>query len=201
MTDHAATLLDLLVTHSYRHHPDAPILLASGQRSPYYVDCKATTRRGEAMELVGAVFFPHLPADIEAVGGLTMGADPIADAIASYATRHGRPLNAFAVRKDAKQHGLAKCVEGPVASGARVAVIDDVVTTGGSTLDAIAKCRAEGLQVAAVLVLVDREQNDGLARIKELAAPAPVTAIFTLTTLREQAEARARSGRPRSATA
>jgi orotate phosphoribosyltransferase len=196
----AGALLDLLVTHSYRHQPDAPILLASGQQSPYYVDCKATTRRGEAMELVGAAFFPHLPPGIDAVGGLTMGADPIADAIASYATRHGRPLNAFAVRKDAKGHGLGRCVEGPVGRGARVAVIDDVVTTGGSTLDAITKCRAEGLEVAAVLVLVDREQDDGLARVRALAAPAPVTALFTLAALRARAEARARAGDTRSAT-
>ena len=194
------TLLRLLVTHSYRHTPDAPIRLASGQLSPFYVDCKATTKRGDAMEAVGAAIAPHLPAAIEAIGGLTMGADPIADATASYATRHGHLVHSFSVRKEAKKHGLGKWIEGPVAAGARVAVIDDVVTTGGSTIEAIHKCREEHLVVDAVIVLIDRQQDDGMARIRAEVPGVPVVAIFTLEELRKYADTHAAPGRARSAT-
>jgi len=181
-------LRDLLARCSYRHDPAAPFHLSSGKQSPYYVDCKATTMRGEAADLVGAAILEHVPAEAEAVGGLTMGADPIAYAVASYGTRHGRPLNAFSVRKEAKRHGLGKWVEGCATRGTAVVVIDDVVTTGGSTIDAIRKCREEGLRVVAVVALVDREEESGRENIVQAAGPdVPVTAIFTLRELREHA--------------
>jgi orotate phosphoribosyltransferase len=94
-------LLDLLVKYSYRYDASTPFRLASGKPSAYYVDCKATTMRGEAADIVGAVFAEHLPPSVQAVGGLTMGSDPIALAVAAYCTRHGRSLNAFSVRKEA----------------------------------------------------------------------------------------------------
>jgi orotate phosphoribosyltransferase len=181
-------LLDLLARWSYRHDPTAPFQLSSGKRSPYYVDCKVTTMRGEAVDLVGAAFLDHVPPEAEAVGGLTMGADPIAHAVASYGTRHGRPLNAFSVRKEAKRHGLGKWVEGCAARGTAVVVVDDVVTTGGSTIDAIRKCREEGLRVVAVVALVDREEESGRENIVQAAGPGvPVTAVFTLREIRAHA--------------
>src|SRR5207244_521547 len=116
----------------------------------------------------------------------TMGADPIAQATAAYCTRLGRALNAFSVRKEAKKHGLRKWIEGPAAPGATVAVVDDVVTTGGSTIEALQKCRQEGLAVAAVVVLVDRQEESGLDNITRAAGPGvPVMAIFTLAELRD----------------
>jgi len=185
--DARTALLDLLIAHSYRYDPDAPFRLASGKSSTFYIDCRATTMRGVAMEMVGRLVGDHVPADVEAVGGLTMGADPIAIAVASYRTRHGRPLDAFSVRKEAKKHGLAKWVEGPVSAGAKVAVLDDVVTTGGSTIDAIKRCRDAGLEVRAVIVLVDRQEHGGLDDVRREAGPAvPVTAVFT----REELQAR-----------
>jgi orotate phosphoribosyltransferase len=185
----------MLAGYSYRHDPSAPFHLSSGKRSPYYVDCKATTMRGEAIDLVGAAFLEHVPPEAEAVGGLTMGADPIAHAVASYATRHGHPLNAFSVRKEAKRHGLGKWVEGCAPRGTAVVVVDDVVTTGGSTIDAIRKCREEGLRVVAVVALVDREEENGRENIVEAAGPGvPVTAVYTLREIREHAP-----GSPRSA--
>jgi orotate phosphoribosyltransferase len=174
-------LLDLLRKYSYRYDPEEGFRLVSGKRSRYYVDCKATTMRGEAMDLVGALVTEALPARVRAVGGLTMGADPIAHAAAHYSSLHGRPLDTFSVRKEAKSHGLRKWIEGCAEAGLAVAVVDDVVTTGGSTVDAIEKCRQEGLDVAAVVVLVDRQEEDGLERIRRVAgAGVPVTAIFTL---------------------
>ena len=187
-------LCDLLARRSYRHDPSAPFLLSSGKRSAYYVDCKATTMRGEAADLVGAAFMEHLPPEAEAVGGLTLGADPIAYAVAAYCTRHGRPLDAFSVRKEAKRHGLRKWVEGCAPRGTAVVVVDDVVTTGGSTIDAIRKCREEGLRVVAVVALVDREEERGHENIVEAAGPGvPVSAIFTLREVRDHAAGGSRS--------
>ncbi len=184
-------LRDLLRTHSYRYDPNGEFTLASGKRSRFYVDCKATTMRGDAADLVGAAVAEHVPPGVTAIGGLTMGADPIAHATAGYATRHGRPLNAFAVRKEAKKHGTRRWIEGAATPGAKVAVLDDVVTTGGSTIDAIEKCRQEGLEVAAVIVLVDRQEENGLASIRRVAgAGVPVTAVFTIDELRSDAEPR-----------
>jgi orotate phosphoribosyltransferase len=194
-------LLDLLVRYSYKYDPSGPFQLASGKRSRFYVDCKATTMRGEAKELVGGLVAAQIPADVAAVGGLTMGADPIAGAVASYCTRHGRPMNAFSVRKEPKKHGLGKWIEGGVQRGTRVAVVDDVVTTGSATIDAIRRCREEGLEVGAVVVLVDREEEGGLAAIRKEGGPGlPVTRIFTLAELQERADTRASSAGSRSAT-
>jgi len=135
---------------------------------------------GQAMPLVGAVFAQVLPDGIDAVGGLTMGADPIAHAIAHYCALHGRAVNAFSVRKEPKKHGMRKWIEGSVEAGARVVVLDDVVTTGGSTIDAIRKCREEGLHVVAVMALIDRQEEGGLEAIRQAAGPdVPVRAIFT----------------------
>lgn len=200
MTAGKTPLLDLLVKHSYRYDASAPFRLASGKPSAYYVDCKATTMRGDAADLVGAAFAEHLPLGVQAVGGLTMGSDPIALAVAAYCTRHGRSLNAFSVRKEAKRHGLGKWIEGAVERGAAVAVIDDVVTTGGSTIDAIRKCRDEGLHVAAVIALVDRQEENGLGNIAAVAGPdVPVTAVLTLKELERHANSdRAGLGRDRS---
>jgi orotate phosphoribosyltransferase len=184
------TLRRLLRAHSYRHDPAGGFRLASGRQSPYYVDCKVTTMRGDAAELVGALVVRALPPDVTAIGGLTMGADPIALVTAAYCTRQGRALNAFSVRKEPKRHGTRKWIEGPARPGERVAVVDDVVTTGGSTVDAIARCREEGLVVAAVVVLVDRREDDGLENVRRAAGPeVPVTAIFTLDELRVDADA------------
>jgi orotate phosphoribosyltransferase len=187
-------LLDLLIAHSYRYDPSAPFRLASGRQSAFYVDCRATTMRGEAMDLVGGLVAEQLPADVQAVGGLTMGADPIAVAVASHATRRGRPLDAFSVRKEPKGHGLRRFIEGGVEPGARVAVVDDVVTTGGSTIDAIRRCREEGLEIRAVVVLVDRQEEGGLDAVRREAGPGvPVVAIFTRDELQAH-WARAREG-------
>jgi len=193
-------LLELLVRHSYRYDASASFELASGKRSKFYVDCKATTMRGDGQALVGELVAAHLPAGIQAAGGLTMGADPIAIAVASYCTRSGRPLNAFSVRKESKKHGLGRWIEGGVQRGTRVAVIDDVVTTGGSTIDAIKRCREEGLEVGAVVVLVDREEEGGLDAIRKEAGPAVTIArIFRLAELQARAEAQAPSSGSRSA--
>jgi orotate phosphoribosyltransferase len=188
-------LLDLLVRHSYRYDPSAPFRLASGRPSAFYIDCRATTMRGEAFDLVGEVVSTHVADDVTAVGGLTMGADPIAHAVASYCTRHGRPMNAFSVRKEAKTHGLGRWIEGVVESGSRVAVVDDVATTGGSTVEAIRRCREGRLEVRSVVLLIDRQEGGLEAIAREAGEGVPVCAVFTRAELQARWSDAASGGR------
>jgi len=185
--EHKRKLLELLGRHSYRYSEEE-LVLASGKKSHEYVNCKVALSRSEALPALGRTFLDELDPRAVAIGGLTMGADPIAIATALEAAGK-RPLRWFSVRKEPKTHGLRRTVEGDVPDGADVAVVDDVVTTGGSTVQAIEKCRAEGLRVIQVLVLVDREEEGGLERIRNAAGPeVAVRAMFTKGEVREQWE-------------
>ncbi len=158
-------LLDLLIERSVRR---GEFTLASGAKSDLYVNCKLTALDPAAALLIGAVGWElllqtavELGVRIDAVGGLTMGADPIALSIgiAAQLAEPGNGLQTFTVRKAAKEHGTKKLIEGNFASGDTVAVIDDVVTTGGSTLQAIDTLEAAGGKVAFVIALVDRQEG------------------------------------------
>lgn len=171
LTDQRSRLLDLLVEKSVRR---GDFTLASGARSDLYVNCKLTALDPAGALLIGAVGWDLLKTTaaamnvtVDAVGGLTMGADPIALSIGIGAQLDapGTPLQTFTVRKAAKDHGTKKLIEGPFAPGNTVVVIDDVITTGGSTLQAIAAVEAEGGKVAFVIALVDRSEG-GRANIE-----------------------------------
>lgn len=169
-------LLELLKSLSYERRE---VTLASGLKSDFYIDCKQTVLGAEGHFLVGSLFqrWVTLAApSVEAVGGLTMGADPLASAIATMSYLAGRPLTAFYVRKEPKGHGTGQWIEGAkgLRPGMPVAIIEDVITTGGSAAKAIARAREFGLQVAAVLALVDREEGGRDALERE----APVYALF-----------------------
>ncbi len=133
------------------------VVLASGREADYYVDLRRITLDSEAAPLVGQVML-DLTADLdfEAVGGLTLGADPVAAAMLHAAAANGRRLDAFVVRKEAKQHGLARRVEGPDVAGRRVLAVEDTSTTGGSVLTAVQALRDAGAEVVAVAVIVER---------------------------------------------
>lgn len=152
-------LLQLLATRSAKR---GHFTLASGRQSSLYIDARLTTMSPEGLALIGPAVLQALDAAgwvVDAVGGLTLGADPIAYA-ASYASATGaRPVRAFTVRKEAKAHGTGRLIEGPFQSGDRVAVIEDVITTGGSALKAIDAVRGAGGQVVGVLALVDRDEG------------------------------------------
>ncbi len=159
-------LLKLLVRHSFQYSADPIFTLASGRKSHYYINCKKTTFMPEAMPLLGRLLFERIKAvehrdgqRIDAVGGLTLGADPIAYATAYQSALEGAPIQAFSVRKEPKVHGAQKWVEGFEESGARVAIIEDVITTGASTLKAIDGALHAGFKIAAVLALVDRQEG------------------------------------------
>jgi orotate phosphoribosyltransferase len=182
-------LKTLLCQHSVRF---GQFKLVSGQTSDVYVDAKLTTCRAAAMPLIGRLFLQKIaergwsPA---AVGGLTLGADPIAMAIAHESSGN---IDAFVVRKEPKKHGTMKFVEGLVElSGTPVVIIDDVCTTGGSTVTAIQNARAAGLQTLGAICLVDREM--GAAQNIE-ALGCTLDRIFTLSELKEQKDTPALSG-------
>lgn len=157
--------------------------LASGRRSKWYVDARATTMTGEGQVLVGEVGHRAIA---EAgwkpnfVGGMTLGADPVAYAVAGHAARSGFVLDAFTVRKRAKGHGAARRIEGGFAAGARVVLVDDTITTGGSVLEAAQVVADEGGRILGVLVLVDREEGAS-ERLAE--AGYELRAVFTAAEL------------------
>jgi orotate phosphoribosyltransferase len=171
-------LLALLAKHAYSFKPGG-FVLVSGQVSDEYLECRMALSQPEALPVLGRVFLSQVDPRAVAVGGLTMGADPVA--IATSAASAGlRPIRWFSVRKDAKAHGKKKLIEGDVTPGNGVVIVDDVVTTGGSTILAIQSCREYGLQIVQVIVLVDREQDGGLQKVKDVAGEdVQVTAIFT----------------------
>jgi orotate phosphoribosyltransferase len=152
-------LLDLLVTHSVRH---GDFVLSSGRRSDQYVDARMTTMHPIGLSLIGPLGLEAMAGagwTADSVGGLTLGADPVAYAIAYASVQAGRPVRAFTVRKEAKAHGTGKRIEGPFVAGDNVVVIEDVITTGGSAMNAVAAVRAQSGNVLGVLAVVDRGEG------------------------------------------
>jgi orotate phosphoribosyltransferase len=159
-TTHAKQrLIDLLATRSARR---GQFVLSSGRTSTLYIDARLTTMHPEGLTLIGRLGLEALSDagwQPDAVGGLTLGADPVAYAIAYASAMTARPIRAFTVRKEAKTHGAGKLIEGPFASGDRVVAIEDTITTGGSALRAVEAIRAAGGNVLGVLSVVDRDEG------------------------------------------
>jgi len=174
MTQHVQ-LVQLLATRSARR---GQFTLASGKQSTLYIDARLTTMSPEGLHLIGQLGLAmiHETWSADAIGGLTLGADPIAYAISYASARTNHPLRAFTVRKEAKTHGTGKLIEGPFQAGDRTVIIEDVITTGGSALKAIAAVQLAGGLVVGVLALVDREEG-GREAIE--AVGIPVTSLVT----------------------
>ena len=175
-------LLRLLATKSFRL---GDFRLSSGGRSDYYIDCRTTTLDGRGAQLTGQVFLEEIQRqgwNPEAIGGLTMGADPIVVAVAVTSGN----VSGFLVRKAEKQHGTGQRIEGFRQKGARVVIVDDVCTTGGSTIEAINAAREFGFDIAGVMCLVEREEAGGRANVARAASPAPFVAVFTANDVRKE---------------
>jgi orotate phosphoribosyltransferase len=175
--DERPRLLALLTRLAYEKRK---VTLASGRESDFYIDTKQASLSAEGHYLVGRLVLNEINSlvpDAQAVGGMTMGADPIASAVSLTSYLAGAPLPAFYVRKEPKGHGTGQWIEGRKGfpSDARVCLVEDVVTTGGSTLKAVERCRGDGLRVAGVVALVDREEG-GRANVE--AAGIPLRALF-----------------------
>jgi orotate phosphoribosyltransferase len=174
-------LLELLREKSFRYSPDKPFKLVSGRESPYYIDCRPTTHNAQGLALIGEIIFQLIQdLQVTAIGGLTMGADPIAHATALTSYLKGQPVNAFSVRQKPKEHGTGGLLVGDVTPGDRAVVVEDVVTTGGSALRAVAAAREFGLKVVKVLILVDRQEGGKEALAQEV---PQVEAVFTISDL------------------
>lgn len=150
-----------LVEHLKRHalRTDGPFTLRSGAVASWYLDARQTTFDGEGARLVGRAVLDELMPGIDAVGGMTMGADPIAVATAMSAAAEGRTLRAFSVRTEAKEHGAGGRLVGPVRRGDRVAVLEDTTTTGASAVEAVEELLQAGAEVAQAVALVDRSEG------------------------------------------
>jgi orotate phosphoribosyltransferase len=162
-------------------YEEREVTLASGRKSNFYFDGKQTTLHPRGSVLIGRAFYDqlkHFPGPVEGVGGLTLGADPIATAVAMTSSLAGSPVPAFIIRKEPKGHGTGQWLEGRknLPPGARVVIVEDVLTTGGSALKAVERAREEGLQVIGIISLVDREEG-GREAVEALGLP--LRAIFT----------------------
>jgi orotate phosphoribosyltransferase len=181
-TDSRAALLSLLAHKSFRL---GEFKLSSGGTSDYYIDCRTTTLDAQGSRLTGEVFLAEIRRHDwkpQAIGGLTMGADPIVTAVSVVSGE----LHGFLVRKSEKQHGTGQRVEGFREKGARVVIVDDVCTTGSSTIQAIEAARDFGFEVAGAMCLVEREEANGRPNVEKAAAPAPFVSIFTANEVRRE---------------
>ena len=174
-------------THAFKWDPDKGFRLASGLTSPYYVDCRALMAQPGARALVAGLAWRrlnHLP--IDCIGGLEIGAISIATTISDYAytATPRQEWRTFVVRKQPKDHGLGKLIEGVVKPGDRTLIVDDVLTSGGSLLKAIAAARQAGLVVSQALVIVDRKEQDGRARVEQ--EGVSLISLLTIDDLRRQ---------------
>jgi orotate phosphoribosyltransferase len=170
-------LAGIIAKRSFQYREDPPFTLVSGRKSNYYFNCKPTTFDPEGMNLIGNIIFDMLEdSDITAVGGLTLGADPIANAVSVISYQRGKPIKSFVVRKDVKSHGTGGDIAGDMQEGEKVAILDDVITTGGSTIAAIERAVEAGLKVDRVIALIDREEG-GKENIKKYVER--VDAVFT----------------------
>ena len=176
-------LIELLCEKSFQYSETPSFRLVSGRMSSFYVNCKPTTLSPKGMFLAGNLVFEAVrDLDIAGIGGLTFGADPIAVATSFASQIGGSPIKAFSIRKDRKDHGIVRWIEGDMTPGERVVIIDDVATTGGSTIKAIDRAREEGLDVVHAVILVDRQEG-GLENIR--AVVPDVTATITRDELLE----------------
>jgi orotate phosphoribosyltransferase len=175
-------LLRLLASKSFRL---GEFKLSSGGTSDYYIDCRTTTLDAKGSRLTGEVFLDEIRQrewKPQAIGGLTMGADPIVVAVSVVSGE----LNGFLVRKAEKQHGTGQRIEGFREQGARVVIVDDVCTTGASTVQAIEAAREFGFQVVGAMCLVEREEANGRPNVEKAASPAPFVSIFTARDVRAE---------------
>ena len=196
MTTHAQQLLTLLARQSFRL---GQFTLSSGASSDYYIDCRTTTLHAEGGRLTGEAILDLLNAnhiEAEAVGGLTLGADPIVSNVATASAWRAlsrpqseiRPplLHGFLVRKAEKTHGAGRRIEGFCRHGARVVIVDDVCTTGASTIAAIEAAQEAGMKVAAVVCIVEREDAQGRSAVEAAAKGTPFLRLFTASQVREE---------------
>jgi orotate phosphoribosyltransferase len=160
-------LIRLIYERAFKYSEEPIFKLVSGRMSNYYFNCKMVTLNPEGMYLIGNIVFDMIKdMKVKGIGGLTLGADPIADAVAYTSYLKEKPIEAFVVRKSAKSHGTMQWIEGDVKAGDGIVIVDDVITTGKSTIEAITRAKEAGLEIVKVIALVDRQEG-GYGNIME----------------------------------
>lgn len=153
-------LIEMILKKSFQVSDSPTFKLASGKLSKYYINCKPTTLNPEGMHLIGNIIVDKISdIKIDAIGGPSSGANPIADAVSMISYQKGKLIKPFYVREKVKDHGIVNKIEGDICKGDRAIIVEDVITTGASILKAIKCAREEGLEVVGVIVLVDREEG------------------------------------------
>jgi len=179
-------LLRMLAEKSFRL---GQFKLSSGGTSDYYIDCRLTTLDARGAMLTGETVLDEIGRQnwrADGIGGLTMGADPIVVATSVISAQQGKPIDGFLVRKAEKAHGTGQRIEGFRDKSARVVIVDDVCTTGASTVQAIEAAREYGFEILGVLCLVEREEAGGRPYVEKAASPAPFVALFTANDVRAE---------------
>ena len=162
-------LMEIILEKSFQYSEEPTFKLVSGGVSNFYFNCKPTMLDPEGKELIGRLIFSTIrDLEVTGIGGLELGSVPISSAVSLISHLEGQPIKEFIVRKEKKDHGIPAKVEGEFVAGEKVVVVDDVITTGGSTIKAIEAVQKLGLEVAKVVVLVDREEMNGRQSIKKL---------------------------------
>jgi orotate phosphoribosyltransferase len=162
-------LMEIVLEKSFQYAEEPVFKLVSGGVSNFYFNCKPTMLDPEGKELIGRLVFAQIKdLEVSGIGGLELGSVPISSAVSLISQVEGKPIKEFIVRKEKKDHGVPAKVEGEFSQGERVVVVDDVITTGGSTIKAIEAVEDLGLEVAKVVVLVDREEMNGRQNIQKL---------------------------------
>ena len=186
MSDARTRLITMLAEKSFRL---GSFKLSSGGTSDYYIDCRLTTLDAAGAVATGEAVLEEIRTrgwQANGIGGLTMGADPIVVATAVLSAQQGEPINGFLVRKAEKMHGTAQRIEGFRDKNARVVIVDDVCTTGASTIQAIEAAREFGFEIAGVLCLVDRQEAGGRVNVERASTPAEFVALFTANEVRAE---------------
>lgn len=159
-TDMKDRLIELVIGKAFKYSEEPVFKLVSGRLSNYYFDCKPVTLSPEGMYLIGNLVFAAVyNLEPKGIGGLTLGADPIASSVAYTSYLKGLPIEAFVVRKTAKSHGTMQWIEGNITKGDKVVIVDDVITTGNSTIEAITRSQEAGLNIVKVIALIDRQEG------------------------------------------
>lgn len=166
-------LIEMILKNAYRYSIDPPFKLTSGNTSPYYFDCKQILLNPIGSILIGKLFYRHILKDflnekIEGIGGLTLGADPLSAAISFRCILNDRFVSQFIIRKEPKKHGTKNYIETILKPGAKVIIVDDVVTTGSSTIKAIERAKEFGFDVRGVMILIDRQEFNGIKNIQNI---------------------------------
>jgi orotate phosphoribosyltransferase len=162
-------LMEIILAKSFQYSEEPTFKLVSGGVSNFYFNCKPTMLDPEGKELIGRLIFSAIrDLQVAGIGGLELGSVPISSAVSLISQLEGQPIKEFIVRKEKKDHGIPAKVEGEWVAGEKVVVVDDVITTGGSTIKAIEAVQKLGLEVAKVVVLVDREEMNGRQNIEKL---------------------------------